>query len=134
MHVVSPGSSIEGKFYDWLKGPRHFGLLPEVPAQAIAMIREDMQRVVVPKAIPLSSTAGTNRRPDVKNPRKFAMRIQSIQGQGGSKRLVRCATLLRDCGWAPDAIYSFMVSEWNLQAVPPWSEAEIARVIARHCK
>lgn len=71
----------------------------------------------------------------IKNPFEYVLKIESIQGSGGSKGLVRAVCVLRDAGVPPAQALSFLVSTWNQQptrVVPPWSEADILRAIKRH--
>ncbi len=137
-HIVSPGSVVEGKAYEWLVGPRHVGCLPTVPERIMALLRESMESDGTTKKVQkdVGKVVGKVRSNTLKitNPRAYCLRIPSVQGQGGSKGLVRVVCVLRDCGWSPDQILEFVAGEWNDQcAVPRWSNGEIIHAINRHC-
>lgn len=73
-------------------------------------------------------------RSNIRNPKAYALRIESHQGFNGSEGLVRAVCVLRDAGVSSQEAFTFLVSDWNREprVTPPWSEAEIAYAIRRH--
>jgi hypothetical protein len=68
------------------------------------------------------------------NPEAYALRVESHEGSGGSRGLVRVVSCLRDSGWDPGRIYRFLVEEWNRppRVTPVWPEEDLARAVRRH--
>ena len=62
----------------------------------------------------------------------YLAKVESIQGKGGSKGLVRAAAVCRDGGLS-EAEATVRLLEWNTLPVvqPPWSAEEIARAVHR---
>ena len=71
------------------------------------------------------------RRTDIRDPKSYVMKIQSIQGQDGSAALVRAVAVLRDCGWNSEEAFRFLCEVWSPQQQPPWSAQEISRCVTR---
>ena len=72
-------------------------------------------------------------RPITRNVRSafhYLMRIESIQGQDGSRGLVRACAVLRDGGYSELEAMTALV-RWNQppQVIPPWSPEELERAI-----
>jgi hypothetical protein len=62
----------------------------------------------------------------------YLAKIESYEGQGGSKGLVRAAAVCRDCGLS-EAETTIKLVAWNRGPTvsPPWSDEELARAIHR---
>lgn len=89
-----------------------------------------------PEERPTLSRATHAATKEIANPRAYCLAIPSIQGQNGSKGLVRVVCVLWACGWSQQEIFDFVSGEWNQKPTtnPPWSEKEILHCIQRHCK
>jgi hypothetical protein len=71
----------------------------------------------------------------IKFPERYCMQIESIQGQNGSRGLVRVVCILRDAGRNAAQIFDFVHRVWGPAcAVPEWSEREIRHCVERYCK
>lgn len=67
---------------------------------------------------------------DVRNVDAYLARIESVQGEGGSRGLVRAAAVCRDAG-LPEAVAMEKLICWNRGANPPWSMEELGRAVTR---
>lgn len=71
----------------------------------------------------------------IRFPEAYCLRIESVQGQNGSRGLVRVVCVLRDAGRTPRQIFDFVKTVWGPACcVPEWSDREILHCIERHCK
>lgn len=71
----------------------------------------------------------------IKFPEQYCLRIPSIEGQNGSRGLVRVVCVLRDAGRTAKQIFEFVKHVWGPAcAVPEWSDREIEHCIRRHCQ
>jgi hypothetical protein len=69
----------------------------------------------------------------IRFPERYCLRIRSVQGQNGSRGLVRMVCVMRDAGRTPEQALRYALSVWNPAcADPPWSEGEIRHAIRRH--
>ena len=69
----------------------------------------------------------------VRFPERYCLTIASVQGQNGSRGLVRMVCVMRDAGRTPAQTLDYALSIWNPTcADPPWSENEIRHAIRRH--
>ncbi len=119
--------------YEWL-GP---GLpaLDELPKCKVAWTRERTKKAARIILSPAGSAVGEVRDSlsRIANPEAYCLKIPSVQGQNGSKGLVRVVCVMRDAGRTPEQTLAFLRDVWNAQcAVPPWSEGEIVYAINRH--
>ena len=109
------------------------GLRPvaELPVAKVGWTRErkrTSRKVKTPSLVPETATG------PIHKPEAYCLRIPSIQGQNGSKGLVRVVCVMRDAGRSPQQIFDFIMSVWNPQcAEPEWSEREVNHAIKRHC-
>jgi hypothetical protein len=71
-------------------------------------------------------------RKEVKRVESYVMKIESVQGQGGSRGLVRAAAVCRD-GGLTESEATVLLLQWNQsgKAIPPWDDQDIARAISR---
>jgi Bifunctional DNA primase/polymerase, N-terminal len=117
--------------YEWLGS----GLFPihQLPIAKIGWTRERTRkrtRITLDEIGLLPEGQGR-----IKFPERYCMRIQSVQGQNGSRGLVRVVCILRDAGRNAAQIFDFVQRVWGPAcAVPEWSEREIRHCIDRHCK
>ena len=71
----------------------------------------------------------------IRFPEAYCLRIESVQGQNGSRGLVRVVSILRDAGRSPDQIFAFVKGVWGPACCrPEWSDREIWHCIDRHCR
>lgn len=69
----------------------------------------------------------------IRNPEAYCLKIESIQGQNGSKGLVRVVCILRDAGRTAEQAFDFIMNHWNpVCARPKWSAKEVMHAINRH--
>ncbi len=69
----------------------------------------------------------------IRFPEQYCLRIESVQGQNGSRALVRVVCLLRDAGRSPEQIFEFVKQVWGPACCrPEWSDREIRHCIDRH--
>jgi hypothetical protein len=128
LELIPTSHTSEGR-YEWMCE----GLLPvsELPLARIAWTRERVRCPAKPTAFDPTITQATHGR--ILNPEAYCMRIQSIQGQNGSRGLVRAVCVLRDAKRTPEQALRFLLGCWNdACANPPWSEREILHAIRRH--
>jgi hypothetical protein len=71
-------------------------------------------------------------RKEVNRVESYVMKIESVQGEGGSKGLVRAAAVCRD-GGLTESEATILLLQWNQTGPvsPPWPDEEIARAISR---
>jgi hypothetical protein len=131
LEVIANSRTPEGA-YKWLDtGLR---AISELPVANVGWTREKRRRrrpragaILAPQDVP----PGQGR---IRHPEAYCLHVESIQGQNGSKGLVRVVCVLRDAGRAPRQILDFILNVWNPQcARPPWSEAEVLHAVERHC-
>jgi len=126
---VVPNSRTAAGAYSWLGE----GLtpIPDLPVARVGWTRERT------KTQTRAAIGGSGLLPRgqgrIKNPEAYCLRIQSVQGQNGSRGLVRVVCVLRDAGRAPAQTLDFILRVWNPAcALPVWSEREVLHAIARH--
>ena len=69
----------------------------------------------------------------IRFPEAYCLRVPSVQGQNGSRGLVRVVCVLRDAGRTRADIVAFVRDVWGPACcVPPWTETEIRHCIDRH--
>lgn len=129
--AVGRGSEVEG-FTRRLKAGKKMvpvGELPPLPESIVNLLNATKTKMTA--TIP---NVRFESRSQIRNPRAYALRIESHQGANGSAGLVRAVCVMRDAGMSSQETFDFLVSEWNREprVTPPWSEAEIARAIQRH--
>lgn len=136
-YVLLPGSRIDGREYRFRagKGFRRPEELEPVSASFLELLREQTREPIGASAASVLAAAGAvgKRARRIVCPERYVLRIASVQGENGSAALVRCVTVLRDCGWDRDRILRFVRDVWNPAcARPPWSESEIEYAVKRH--
>lgn len=123
---VIPPSWTEHGSYQWLGD----GLRPlaEIPFGNVEWTREPKPVPRPPQPGGLPPAAGR-----IAYPEAYCLKVRSVQGQNGSRALVRVVCVLRDAGRTPDQAFEYLWVVWNPAcADPPWSEREIRHAIARH--
>ena len=128
--VVGRGSEVEG-FTRRLKAGKRMvpvGELPPLPSSLVSLLNETQTKVQVTVA-----EVRFESRSQIRNPRAYALRIESHQGANGSSGLVRAVCVCRDAGMSSQETLEFLVSEWNREprVTPPWPEEEIVRCSIR---
>ncbi len=118
--VVEPKSVVDGFHYEFADG---HGL---VPFEELPVFQPDMVKLK-----PREEGRGVTRE-IVRNVMAYVMKIESIQGKGGSKGLVRAAAVCRD-GGLTEAEAMLVLLDWNKSGnvVPEWPLGEIARACSR---
>ena len=126
--AVLPPSETKRGAYSWLGA----GLNPmaELPVARVGWTRERTRKKV------RAAVAGTCDFPPgvgpIRNPERYCLRIASVQGQNGSRALVRVVSVMRDAGRTPDQIFAFVKTVWGPACCrPEWSEREIRYCIER---
>jgi Bifunctional DNA primase/polymerase, N-terminal len=126
-----PNSATSAGRYEWLGE----GLFPitELPVAKVGWTRERTRkrsRTVLAEHADFPFSQGS-----IRFPERYCLRIESIQGQNGSRGLVRVVCVLRDAGRSPEQIFDYVKRVWGPAcSVPEWSDREIAHCIERHCK
>jgi hypothetical protein len=130
---VIPSSWTEVGDYAWLgSGLRQ---ISELPLAKISWTRERVKRVVrkpqiVNRDLHIGNSIVNSR---VRDPFAYCLRIPSIQGQNGSKALVRVVCTLRESGVPAVSALDYLWNVWNPRcAEPAWSEAELRYAVRRH--
>jgi hypothetical protein len=101
-----------------------------VPEEILAMTRDQTRAHVRGSFNGERLPVGRGR---IRSPEGYVMRIGSVQGDNGSKALVRCVCVFRDAGRTPQQAFDYLWRVWNpAKAMPPWSEDEIWYAIRRH--
>jgi hypothetical protein len=127
--ALLPPSTTDKGAYAWL-GP---GLVPKhaLPVATVGWTRERTRRRAkgtLNDGRPLAATRGP-----VRFPEAYCLRVPSVQGQNGSRGLVRVVCVLRDAGRTRAEILAFVRDVWGPACcVPEWSEPEIRHCIDRH--
>jgi len=125
--LVAPSRTEIGA-YEWLG---------EVPASISALPVFRLSWTHEPtttRSIQIPPSTSEPSRNGIARPEAYCLRIQSIQGQNGSRGLVRVVCVLRDARRSPEQIFDFIQRIWNPRcARPEWSEREIVHAITRHC-
>lgn len=115
-YVVAPGSIVNGHEYKFVDG------YSEVDPEKL----EPFDPSWSPQSGKQVITRGR-----VSDVRSYVMRIESVDGECGSRGLVRAAAICRDNSLTESEATVLML-EWNQQkAQPPWSEYELTRAISR---
>ena len=112
-YVVAPPSvHPTGKQYQWV-----FEDWKHLPTFNQNWIEQEPLHI----SIPMQEITKT-----IKDGRKYIQKILAISGQGGHNQAYRCACKLADSGMTPQEAFEAML-EWNCtNAVPPFSEKELA--------
>lgn len=131
-YIVAPPSGLDsGESYTWLEGPVSKEQLPFVN---IPQDNHDL----VPTTLHVNSfdwLAQPTQEGSIRNPRAYCLKIPSVQGQNGSKALMRCCYICLSNGMISSETFEFLFREWNpLQAVPEWSEKELWHAIQNAVK
>lgn len=122
-YATAPPSLHEnGQHYRWEQsGDYSLADVPYFDCDWIAQ-RSDTQ-------LPMSDAAMPNLADKIRDIRAYVRSITSISGQGGHNSCYRVACLLRDYGLSSEDALSEL-SLWNqTNAVPPWSEQELAHKV-----
>jgi hypothetical protein len=129
LSILPPHVGEDGKPYVWLTDG-----LPaksELPLARVGWTRERTRRrsravVIEPGVLPAAQGS-------VRFPEAYCLKIPSVQGENGSRALVRCVCVLRDAGRSRQQALDFLLRVWNPAcAKPEWSEREIRHAIDRH--
>lgn len=125
-----PPSTIDGRPYEWITSGPH--CVEELPVASVGWTRERSRKrtmaVLTRQEGPGPATEGT-----IRFPEKYCLSIASVQGQNGSRGLVRMVCVMRDAGRTPAQTLDYALTVWNPTcADPPWSEHEIRHAIRRH--
>lgn len=127
---VIPNSATEHGAYSWLGD----GLLP---IAALPVARVGWMRTRSRKRRPRGAAGPEVFGPgqgSIRFPEAYCMRIESVQGQNGSRGLVRVVCVLRDAGRSPQQIVDFVTRVWGpARCRPEWSEREVWHCVRRHC-
>ena len=115
--------------YRWKNGLVPPEGLPRFPGELL-------QEEPGPRPAIRSIAAATQRRIErrIVDPVAYAMRVESVQGAGGSRGLVRFLCILRDGGVPADEAWDALL-RWNAseKVSPPWDvETELRRAFRRH--
>ena len=126
-----PNSATAHGSYSWL-GEGLFAI-SDLPVANIGWTRERRKK---PHPIPATESEllgpGQGR---IKFPEPYCLKIESVQGQNGSRGLVRVVCVLRDAGRSPAQIFDFVKRVWGPACCrPEWSDREILHCIERHCQ
>lgn len=126
-YVVGPGSLVKGFRYELVKGCRITLDLPEFDPEWLACKPPSVELVN-----PRTELCKPLTREKIHHVNAYLSRIESIQGNGGSRGLIRAAAVCRDAGLS-EAEAMLKLLWWNGLAVvcPPWLEAELARAVTR---
>jgi hypothetical protein len=126
-----PNSVIDAKPYEWLG--TGLNAISELPLFKVSWTRERIRqraRTAIDHVEHLPEGQGR-----IRFPESYCLRIKSIQGENGSRALVRVVCVLRDAGRSPQQIFDFVRGIWGPACcVPEWSDREILHCIDRHCK
>ncbi len=124
-----PGSRTADGVYTWLGE----GLIPipELPVADIGWTRERTRTRTTTALLGHGLLREGQGR--IKNPEAYCLRIESVQGQNGSRGLVRVVAVMRDAGRSKQQTFDFIRAVWGPAcAHPEWSEREIWHCIDRH--
>lgn len=115
--------------YRWKSGIVPPDDLPLFPGE---LLREEPE----PERTIQGTAAATRRRVErrIRSPIAYAMQVESIQGAGGSRGLVRFISILRDGDVPADEAWDALL-RWNAseRVSPPWDiETELRRAFDRH--
>jgi hypothetical protein len=118
--AMSPSLHPTGKRYEWVNWPWD---LEDVPAFDPEWLQEMQQSVREPHRL----TRG-----QVRNVDAYLSRIESIQGQAGSRGLIRACAVCRDAGLTEtEAMGKLMLWNSGPTVNPSWSTEELARAVTR---
>ncbi len=124
-YVVAPPSiHPSGKPYEWAKEGELAEFDPEWFTQ------NDLPGCASERGVGGTGTASVAR--DVRDIDSYLSRIESVQGEGGSRGLVRAVSVLRDAGLSEaEAMQKLML--WNAGPTvrPPWTLEELGRAVTR---
>ena len=126
-----PNSTTGHGSYSWLGE----GLFPisELPLARIGWTRDRPKKR--PKTVATQLDVFPEGQGRIKFPEQYCLKIESVQGQNGSRALVRVVCVLRDAGRSPEQIFDFLNRVWGPAcARPAWTEREIRHCIERHCQ
>jgi hypothetical protein len=135
-YVVGPGSVVvkDGEPFTYeLKGEIVApGALPQARVALVNLLTETTEKVNQATTFPRLIGNVRERIQGIACPEKYVLKVPSVQGQHGSKGLVRVVCVFRDAGRTAQETFEFLSKVWNEQcAVPKWSDAEIARAVTR---
>lgn len=141
-YVVAPPSiHPNGKAYRWVTPPsRELARLPswlaeELRAKPVAdNLEEPLPATPAPVARPRPRRPGERLPPlDVmERARRYLETAEvSVQGQKGSRDLMRVAATLRRGFKLTEAESLTVIADWNGRCDPPWSEGELKRALKR---
>lgn len=118
-YIVAPPSVVDGHEYRWLPG-FELGDIRDLPV---------FNPEWIPKAMPNAVRVEPRAYDTV---RSYVLKIESVQGEGGSRGLVRAAAKCRDAGLTESEATALLL-EWNQSSVvnPPWGIPELTRAVSR---
>lgn len=129
LEVIPPSGTANGA-YQWLGE----GLRPvaELPVACVGWTRKRTRRRVAGAFHGEHERAAKGR---VVFPEQYCLKIRSVQGENGSRALVRVVCVLRDAGRTREQIFDFVKRVWGPSCCrPEWSDREIRHCIGRHCQ
>ncbi len=126
IELIPPSRTEKGE-YRWLG--EGLNPLSKLPCGNIGWTRDRPKK--------LRATAAASDLPPgqgrIANPEAYCLRIRSVQGQNGSRALVRAVCVLREARRTPDQAFDYLWKVWNPACAEPlWSEKEIRHAIERH--
>lgn len=127
--IVLPGSvhPETGNTYAFLPG-KELHELGELPVFNPQWIAEG--RLKSPQPFPSFGTAPNHLERHIRDIRAYIRAISSVQGQNGSRALMRVCYLLIEGGFSYGEALA-EVTAWNeVAAFPPWSPSELVRAVA----
>lgn len=129
LSILPPSTGENGKAYEWLTS----GLpaIDELPLATVAWTRKRTRKQS--KETLTGGGVFREAQGSIKFPEQYCLKIQSIQGQNGSRALVRVVCVMRDAGRSAEETFAFIHGPWNaVCAEPHWSDEEILHAIRRH--
>lgn len=122
-YVVAPGSSIDGRTYEW-----HNDAAPaQIPAWLAARLN---RHVEIPRSTAAPAVLELDTAPAIEQATHWltAHATPSIQGAGGNDHAYTVAARLRDFGISEQTAVDLLLAHWNDTCSPPWSVDEILTI------
>lgn len=119
--IVAPGSSLDGKTYDWLDNGT------DRPCAAPDWIKEVLQSATQHTGVSQAATViSADADIDIEAAIAFLKKQPpAVQGDAGDAHTFQTVCLLKDIGLSPQMACDLLEEHWNPNCSPPWDHSEL---------
>jgi hypothetical protein len=129
-YVVAPGSTIDGRAYEWLDDAP----IEDLPESFLGLLERARERERSKTTIAAGVELDTGTADDRAMRYLLDAAPPAIEGAHGNDTTYKVACRVRDFGLSESAINTAMLEHYNPRCSPPWEPDDLARIVASACK